>query len=229
MKKILLSTVISVCLAFIFLPQSAYAAGFVQDTAGVKYQNDDGSFLKDSWVQVGQSIYHLDKNGLVQTGWIQVGSLWYLMDQTGACTNPTGTATAPAGQALGSTTAAASGDPFADAGWIALDTTDQTALADGISAGLVGFDGAQYWAEPTYAAALAASGIAAAGSVAQTGSALQTPAASTPAAASDVWLPATGSKYHRINNCGKMNPKKATKVSLQEAKDRGYTACSKCF
>ena len=83
MKKILLSTVISVCLAFIFLPQSAYAAGFVQDTAGVKYQNDDGSFLKDSWVQVGQSIYHLDKNGLVQTGWIQVGSLWYLMDRTG--------------------------------------------------------------------------------------------------------------------------------------------------
>lgn len=41
-----------------------------------------------------------------------------------------------------------------------------------------------------------------------------------------VWLSATGSKYHSINNCGKMNPSKARKVSLKEV--QGVKACSKC-
>lgn len=44
-----------------------------------------------------------------------------------------------------------------------------------------------------------------------------------------VWLSATGEKYHKIPNCGKMNPNKARKVTLAEAKAKGYTACSKCF
>lgn len=42
-----------------------------------------------------------------------------------------------------------------------------------------------------------------------------------------VWLSETGSKYHRINNCGKMNPNKARQVTLDEAKN-GYGPCSKC-
>ena len=44
-----------------------------------------------------------------------------------------------------------------------------------------------------------------------------------------VWLSATGEKYHRINNCGRMNPNKARAVSLEEAKARGYEPCSKCM
>ena len=46
---------------------------------------------------------------------------------------------------------------------------------------------------------------------------------------STVWLSATGSKYHRINNCGRMNPARARAVSLSDAQSQGYTACSKCF
>jgi len=42
-----------------------------------------------------------------------------------------------------------------------------------------------------------------------------------------VWLSATGSKYHRINNCGNMNPSKARQVTLEEAK-KNYTACANC-
>ena len=52
---------------------------------------------------------------------------------------------------------------------------------------------------------------------------------STTASASYVWLSATGSKYHRINNCGRMNPARATRVSLSSAVAQGYDACSKCF
>lgn len=46
---------------------------------------------------------------------------------------------------------------------------------------------------------------------------------------STVWLSATGSKYHRRNNCGRMNPSKAREVSLSDAIARGYEACSKCY
>ncbi len=34
------------------VPTTVNAAGFVQDTAGVKYQNDDVRMPADSWVQV---------------------------------------------------------------------------------------------------------------------------------------------------------------------------------
>jgi competence protein ComEC len=43
-----------------------------------------------------------------------------------------------------------------------------------------------------------------------------------------VWLSATGSKYHRIPNCGRMNPSRARQVSLETAKRQGYGACKNC-
>lgn len=47
--------------------------------------------------------------------------------------------------------------------------------------------------------------------------------------AETVWISATGSKFHRINNCGKMNPNKASQLSLSEAISLGYEQCDKCF
>lgn len=44
-----------------------------------------------------------------------------------------------------------------------------------------------------------------------------------------VWLSATGEKYHRIPNCGRMNPDKARQVSLSDAQSSGYEACQKCY
>lgn len=44
-----------------------------------------------------------------------------------------------------------------------------------------------------------------------------------------VWLSVTGEKYHRIPNCGRMNPSKAQKITLKEAQARGFYACNKCF
>lgn len=44
-----------------------------------------------------------------------------------------------------------------------------------------------------------------------------------------VWLSATGSKYHRTNHCGNMNPNKARSVSRDEAIQKGYDACKKCY
>ena len=56
----------------------------------------------------------------------------------------------------------------------------------------------------------------------------QTEAESLPVTAT-VWIPATGKKYHSIPNCGRMNPDKATQLSLSDALARGYTRCSKCY
>lgn len=43
-----------------------------------------------------------------------------------------------------------------------------------------------------------------------------------------VWLSATGSKYHKINNCGNMNPNRARQVPLSEA-IVNYKQCSDCW
>lgn len=44
-----------------------------------------------------------------------------------------------------------------------------------------------------------------------------------------VWLSATGSKYHKIPDCGTMNPKKAKRVSKSAAIKTGFAPCKKCF
>lgn len=46
---------------------------------------------------------------------------------------------------------------------------------------------------------------------------------------STVWLSATGSKYHRIPNCGRMNPSKARQVSLEQAVAQGFERCKNCY
>ena len=45
----------------------------------------------------------------------------------------------------------------------------------------------------------------------------------------NVWISATGTKYHSKNNCGTMNPAKAKKMTKQEAERKGYTPCKKCY
>ena len=42
-----------------------------------------------------------------------------------------------------------------------------------------------------------------------------------------VWLPRTGSKYHRTSTCSRM--KSPRKVSLEKAVSMGYEPCKKCF
>lgn len=44
-----------------------------------------------------------------------------------------------------------------------------------------------------------------------------------------VRISATGSKYHSIPNCRRMNPNKASQASVSEAKSMGLSPCSKCM
>ena len=43
------------------------------------------------------------------------------------------------------------------------------------------------------------------------------------------YLSATGEKFHRIDNCGNMNPNKARPVTAAEASSKGYEACENCW
>lgn len=52
---------------------------------------------------------------------------------------------------------------------------------------------------------------------------------STPAQEEQVWISATGSKYHNKPDCGNMNPDKATQMSRSNAEAQGYDACKKCY
>lgn len=44
-----------------------------------------------------------------------------------------------------------------------------------------------------------------------------------------VWKSARGDKYHSINNCGRMNPAKATQITEEQAINQGLGKCSKCW
>lgn len=45
----------------------------------------------------------------------------------------------------------------------------------------------------------------------------------------NVWLSATGTKYHRIPDCGNMNPDNAREISRIDAEAQGYEPCKRCW
>lgn len=44
-----------------------------------------------------------------------------------------------------------------------------------------------------------------------------------------VWVSGSGSKYHSRNDCGTMNPDKASQMSKSEAELKGMSPCNKCY
>jgi hypothetical protein len=42
-----------------------------------------------------------------------------------------------------------------------------------------------------------------------------------------VWIPQSGSRYHRTSSCSGMN--NPSQVSIDVAKQRGFTACGRCY
>lgn len=54
-------------------------------------------------------------------------------------------------------------------------------------------------------------------------------AASVTPTSAEVYITATGKKYHSIPNCGRTNTAKVRKATLEEAKSQGLEPCKKCF
>lgn len=67
------------CLGMPVQAQQEFSGGFVQMQQGVMWRNADGTFLKDSWLDVAGLQYHLDGEGYVQVGLTEIdGKLYYL-------------------------------------------------------------------------------------------------------------------------------------------------------
>mgnify|MGYP002510585927 FL=1 len=206
-KKLLKSTLLTLLFSM-FLSINVFAAGFTQDAAGIHYQNDDGTIVKSSWVEVS--------------------NLWFLFDANGICVNPTG-ALAP-DDTDGNYQIVTSYTPFV--------TTDTALLNQCLTNGtVVNVDG-QYFITPEASTITRNANLAASKAVQPVPDQQlqQAPAqesvTETPQPKQEpkyVWLSATGSKYHSYDHCGNMNPKKATRVTLEKAQSLGKTACKNCW
>lgn len=205
-KKLLKSTLLTLLFSMLF-SINVLAAGFTQDAAGIHYQNDDGTVVTSSWVEVA--------------------NLWFLFDANGVCVNPTG-ALAP-DDTDGNYQIVTSYTPFV--------TTDTALLNQCLANGtVVNVDG-QYFMTPEASTVIRNANIAAAQTVQpipeqQLQPASQEVVVEPPKPQQEptyVWLSATGSKYHSYDHCGNMNPKKARKVTLEKALSLGKSKCSNCW
>lgn len=193
MRKNLLKTTMLTLLFSLLFSMNVFAAGFTQDATGIHYQNDDGTIVTSSWVEVA--------------------NLWFLFDANGVCVNPTG-ALAP-NDADGCYQIVTSYTPFV--------TADSAMLNQCLANGTVVNIEGQYFITPEASTIIRNANLAASQTV--------QPAATTeaPVEPTYVWLSATGSKYHSIDHCGNMNPKKARMVTLEEAVSLNKTACTNCW
>lgn len=206
-KKLLKSTLLTLLFSMLF-SINVLAAGFTQDAAGIHYQNDDGTIITSSWVEVA--------------------NLWFLFDANGVCVNPTG-ALAP-DDTDGNYQIVTSYTPFV--------TTDTALLNQCLANGtVVNVDG-QYFITPEASTITRNASLASVNTVQPVPNQQLQPApaqesvAETPESKQEpkyVWLSATGSKYHSYDHCGNMNPKTARLVTLEEAISLDQTACSNCW
>lgn len=218
-KKILKSTLLTLLLTLLF-SFNVFAAGFTQDDSGIHYLKDDGTYVTSSWVEVN--------------------NLWFMFDANGICVNPTGSL-AP-NDADGLYQIVTSYTPFV--------TADATLLNQCLANGTVVAVDGQYFLTPESATILRNANRATAiapqtdsTDTSQTvnpdngkqpvnpdnGNQSVEPEPNANPSGQMVWLSATGSKYHSIDNCGRMNPKKARLVTLEEALSLGMDQCSKCW
>lgn len=208
-KKLLKSTLLTLLFSLLF-SVNVFAAGLTQDAAGIHYQNDDGTFVKSSWVEIS--------------------NLWFLFDANGVCVNPDG-ALAP-DDTDGNYQIVTSYTPFT--------TTDTALLNQYLTNGsVINVDG-QYFMTPSASTVIHNANRIADKTVQPVSEQQLQPqpeptqetVVETPQPKQEtkyVWLSATGSKYHSYDHCGNMNPKKATKVTLEKAKSLGKTACKNCW
>lgn len=206
-KKLLKSTLLTLLFSLLF-SINVFAAGLTQDAAGIHYQNDDGTFVKSSWVEIS--------------------NLWFLFDANGICVNPDG-ALAP-DDTDGNYQIVTSYSPFT--------TTDTALLNQYLANGsVVNVDG-HYFMTPSASTVIRNTNRIADKTVQpipeqqpqpELTSTQETVIETLQEEPTYVWLSATGSKYHSYDRCGNMNPKKATKVTLESAESLGKTACKNCW
>lgn len=226
MRKI--SKVLFVTLAVMMvlaIPVSASAAGWQKDSAGRWSYNTGSGWVQNGWKQVGGQWYFFE-NAYMKTGWKQIGGAWYYMKPSGVM--------ATSWQKVGSVWYYFKSSGAMATSWLKLGNTWYYLKQSGAMAvGWIEVGGKWYYMNSSGAMLanqwvgsywLGADGAWVPNKNINTGNDDNNSGGQSAV----VWLSATGSKFHRINNCGNMNPNRATKISRADAIDRGYTACDVC-
>ena len=66
-------------------------ASWKKTAEGKKYKQIDGTFARNTWVEIKDNYYRFDKNGIMLTGWFKAGGKTYYLRKNGA--RATGTVT----------------------------------------------------------------------------------------------------------------------------------------
>lgn len=61
----------------------SFAGEWKQDNVGWYYQNDDGGYVKNDWLTLGDEKYHFDSNGYMQSGLIEVNGIKHYFNNDG--------------------------------------------------------------------------------------------------------------------------------------------------
>ena len=67
-----------------YLDTSGYVGKWVQLGSQWKYQNYDGSYVKNCWKLIKNLWYHFDANGIMQTGFLTLNGKTYYLQSSGA-------------------------------------------------------------------------------------------------------------------------------------------------
>lgn len=82
MRKKILLTILGLFLGIFLIEKEdtdVYAAGFIPVGTDIVYVLDDGTFIKDTWINHGSRMWHFDEEGFLQTGIVSIdGVLWEL-------------------------------------------------------------------------------------------------------------------------------------------------------
>lgn len=66
---------------------TSMAAGWKQAGNSWKYQWNDGTYARNSWVLHKDNWYYMGDDGKIQTGWKYLDGKWYFMSNTGEMIN----------------------------------------------------------------------------------------------------------------------------------------------
>ena len=65
------------------------AAQWNVDNNGWWYQEDDGSYLTNTWKSINGKWYYFNENGYILTGWQEISGEWYYFNSEGAMVSNT--------------------------------------------------------------------------------------------------------------------------------------------
>lgn len=84
MKKVIHAVALTAgFLALTVVPFDSFAAGWISDQTGFRYEKEDGTFVKSGFQKSDACSYYLDENSYMVTGWHSIEGSYYYLEPSG--------------------------------------------------------------------------------------------------------------------------------------------------